>query len=173
MKVYISCPHSFSEGLDKVWKYLSFHVVGSIACNKKGESYDFSLLEQADCIVFVLDRFRWQEKLENISRGMLSELVYCLNHKKSFYIAYQSADGMNIYGAQITPDLVFSGIAGTKGNIFKLQDSESVLQTFGNLYADSAAKVIPGITKVVDKMNEIGISYELEETPKLTNSYFY
>lgn len=104
---------------------------------------------------------------------MLHELVYCLNHKKSFYLAYRSADGINIYGAQITPDLVLSGIAGTKGNIFKLQDSEPVLQTFGKLYIDSAAKVIPGVTKIVDKMDELGINYELEETLKSTNSYFY
>lgn len=173
MNIYISCPYSFPEGLDKVWKYLSFNVTGSIACNKKGETYDFSLLEQADCVVFVLDNFKWQEKLENISRGMLSELIHCLNNKKSFYIAYRSTDGLNIYGAQITPDLVFSGIAGTKGDIFKLQDSEPVLQTFGKLYFDSTAKVIPGVTKVVDKMDELGINYELEETPKPTNSYFY
>lgn len=173
MNIYVSCPHSFSDGLDKVIKYLSFHVIGSVACNKKGETYDFSLLEQADCVIFVLDRFKWQEKLENISRGMLYELVYCLNHKKSFYIAYNAADGINIYGAQITPDLVFSGIAGTKGNIFKIQDSEPVLQTFGKLYIDSAAKVIPGVIKIVDKMDELGINYELEETPKSTNSYFY
>lgn len=173
MNIYVSCPHSFSEGLDKVLKYLSYYVVDSVTCNRKGESYDFSLLEQADCVVFIIDRFKWQEKLENISRGMLHELIYCLNHKKSFYLAYQAADGMNIYGAQITPDLVLSGIAGTKGNIFKLQDSEPVLQTFGKLYIDSAAKVIPGVTKIVDKMNELGINYELEETPKSTNSYFY
>lgn len=141
--------------------------------HRKGESYNFSLLEQADCVVFIIDRFKWQEKLENISCGMLHELIYCLNHKKSFYLAYQAADGMNIYGAQITPDLVLSGIAGTKGNIFKLQDSEPVLQTFGKLYINSAAKVIPGVIKIADKMDELGINYELEETPKSTNSYFY
>lgn len=173
MNIYISCPYSFSDGLDTVFKYLSFHVVGSIACNKRGETYDFSLLEQADCVVFVLDNLKWQEKLENISRGMLSELIYCLNHKKSFYLAYRSADGINIYGARITDDLLLSGIAGTKGNIFKIQDSEPVLQTFGKLYIDSAAKVIPGVTKIVDKMDELGINYELEETPKSTNNYFY
>lgn len=106
MNIYVSCPHSFSEGLDKVLKYLSYHVIDSVTCNRKGESYNFSLLEQADCVIFILDRFKWQEKLENISRGMLFELVHCLNHKKSFYLAYQAADGVNIYGAQITPDLV-------------------------------------------------------------------
>lgn len=106
MNIYVSCPHSFSEGLDKVLKYLSYYIVDSVTCNRKGESYDFSLLERADCVIFVIDSFKWQEKLENISRGMLHELVYCLNHKKSFYLAYRAADGINIYGAQITPDLV-------------------------------------------------------------------
>lgn len=163
MNIYVSCPHSFSEGLDKVLKYLSYYVVGSIAYNKKGETYDFSLLEQADCVIFILDNFKWQEKLENISRGMLSELVYCLNHKKSFYLAYRSADGINIYGAQITPDLVFSGIAGTKGDIFKIYDSASA-NFLSNLHA---------ITKEAEEIDEFGISYELEETPKSTNSYFY
>lgn len=163
MNIYVSCPHSFSEGLDKVLKYLSYYVVDSVTCNRKGESYNFSLLEQADCVVFIIDRFKWQEKLENISRGMLHELIYCLNHKKSFYLAYQAADGMNIYGAQITPDLVFSGIAGTKGNIFKIYDSASA-NFLSNLHA---------ITKEAEEVDEFGISYELEETPKSTNNYFY
>ena len=95
----------------------------------------------------------------------------CEAIKKSMSLT--PTDGINIYGAQITPDLVFSGIARTKGNIFKIQDSEPVLQTFGKLYIDSAAKVIPGVTKIADKMDELGINYELEETPKSTNSYFY
>lgn len=166
MNIYVSCPHSFSDGLDRVVKYLCLHssfTSGSVTCNKKGEAYDFSLLEQADCVVFVLDNFKWQEKLENISRGMLSELVHCLNHKKSFYLAYRSTDGLNIYGAQITPDLVFSGIAGTKGNIFKIHDSAS---------ADFSAN-LHAIVKEAAEMNKIGINYELEETPKSTNSYFY
>lgn len=45
---------------------------------------------------------------------------------------------MNIYGAQITPDLVLSGI----GRKLSANDIN-------------------------------GINYELEETPKSTNSYFY
>lgn len=167
MNIYVSCPHSFSEGLDKVLKYLSYYVIDSVTCNRKGESYDFSLLERADCAVFILDRFKWQEKLENISRGMLSELIYCLNHKKSFYLAYQATDGMNIYGAQITPDLVFSGIAGTKGNIFKLQETESVFQTHGSITAND------GIGWKLSANDINSINYELEETPKSTNSYFY
>lgn len=163
MNIYVSCPHSFSEGLDKVLKYLSYYDVDSVTCNRKGEFYDFSLLERADCVIFVIDDFKWQEKLENISRGILHELVYCLNHKKSFYLAYRAADGIDIYGAQITPDLVFSGIAGTKGNIFKIYDSASA-NFLLNLHA---------ATKEVEEVDEFGISYELEETPKSTNSYFY
>lgn len=173
MNIYISCPYSFSDGLDKVFKYLSFHVVGLITCNKRGGTYDFSLLEQADCVVFVLDNLKWQEKLENISRGMLSELIYCLNHKKSFYIAYRSADGINIYGAKITEDLLLSGIAGTKGNIFKLQETETTLQTFGKIVCDGILETLPIAAKKVEEMNEIGINYKLEETPKSTNNYFY
>lgn len=167
MNIYISCPYSFSDGLDTVFKYLSFHVVGSIACNKRGETYDFSLLEQADCVVFVLDNLKWQEKLENISRGMLSELIYCLNHKKSFYLAYRSADGINIYGARITDNLLLSGIAGTKGNIFKLQETESVFQIHGSITAND------GIGWKLSANDINGIDYELEETPKSTNNYFY
>lgn len=167
MNIYISCPYSFSDGLDTVFKYLSFHVVGSIACNKRGETYDFSLLEQADCVVFVLDNLKWQEKLENISRGMLSELIYCLNHKKSFYLAYRSADGINIYGARITDDLLLSGIAGTKGNIFKLQETEPVFQIRGSITAND------GIGWKLSANDTNGIDYELEETPKSTKNYFY
>lgn len=173
MNIYVSCPHSFPEGLDKVLKYLSYYAVNSVTCNRKGESYNFSLLEQADCVVFIIDRFKWQEKLENISRGMLHELIYCLNHKKSFYLAYQAVDSMNIYGAQITPDLVFSGIAGTKGNIFKLQDSEVVLQTFGKIISNNSLGTLPIVEQWEKLDDELGINYELEETPKSTNSYFY
>ena len=118
-KVYISCPWSFSSGLDRVAKYLSNHGVEVSFCNKK-DTYQFSKIEQADYVVFVLEDFRWQEKLENISGGMLSELIWCLNNKKSFFLAYVSTTGLAIYSAEIGEDLILRGIAGTGNNLFKV-----------------------------------------------------
>lgn len=128
-KVYISCPWSFSSGLDRVAKYLSSHGVEVSFCSKK-DTYQFSKIEQADYVVFVLENFRWQERLEDISRGMLSELIWCLNNRKPFFLAYVSTVGLAIYGARIDEDLVLRGVAGTGGNLFKIIHSEdSLLQT--------------------------------------------
>lgn len=118
-KVYISCPWSFSSGLDRVAKYLNNHDVEVSFCSKK-DTYQFSKIEQADYVIFVLENFKWQEKLENISKGMLSELIWCLNNKKSFFLAYVSATGLAIYGAKIDEDFVLRGVAGTGDNLFKI-----------------------------------------------------
>lgn len=169
MKVYISCPWSFSNGLEKVTKYLVNDLRGliqSVSYNKKGEDYNFSLLEQADCVVFVLEAFRWQERLESISRGMLSELVWCLNHRKPIYLAYKSASAdIGIYSAQITEELLLQGIAGTSNNIFKISEIEMPYKQ-GPIVANN-------VTTAYFKPENSSINYQLEETPKSTNNYFY
>lgn len=151
MKVYISCSWSFPDGLDRVKKYLSNYVFDSITCNDRNSTYDPSLIQEADCVIFVLNNFKWKEKLENISRGVLSELVYCTNNKKSFYLAYLTTKNeIGIYNANISTSLVLEGVKETRGNIFKTQEIAMNLEAFG---AD--------------------IDYELKEDLKQTNNYFY
>lgn len=175
MKVYISCPWSFSNGLEKVARYLMGSSKGSIesvSYNKKGEDYNFSLLEQADCVVFVLDVFRWQERLESISRGMLTELVWCLNNRKPIYLAYKSAStDIGIYSAQITEELLLQGIAGTSGSIFKVSEIKS--PAFGSKWDGQGTIIAKDVTAAYFKPENSSINYQLEETPKTKNNYFY
>lgn len=166
MSIYVSCPWSFSDGLEKVLKYLSNYEIDSVTYNKKETDYDFSLLEKADCVIFVLENFKWQERLENISRGMLTELVWCLNNRKPIFIAYRSANGLKIYSAEITDTLVFQGIARTSGSIFQILKMS--LSDFGTLIVPNNS-IFQGTIKT--KNDYTDLSYELEEEP--TKNYFY
>lgn len=44
---------------------------------------------------------------------MLSELMWCVNHRVPMFLAYKSANGLGIYGTEIDENLNFKGIAGT------------------------------------------------------------
>lgn len=83
-----------------------------VVYSEKGEDYQFSKLEQSNYVVFVLDGFAWQQKLENISRGMLSELLWCINHRIPMFLAYKSANGLGIYGTEIDDNLNFKELLG-------------------------------------------------------------
>lgn len=98
-----------------------------------GEDYQFSKLEQSNYVVFVLDGFAWQQKLENISRGMLSELLWCINHRIPMFLAYKSANGLGIYGTEIDDNLNFKGVAGTADNFYQI-----ISEQFGNIVADDS-----------------------------------
>lgn len=56
-QIYVSGPWSFAFGVQQVVKSIK------------------AKLEQSDYVVFVLDGFAWQQRLESISKGMLSELI--------------------------------------------------------------------------------------------------
>lgn len=62
-------------GVLQVVKSIKTKSKDKVVYSEKGEDYQFSKLEQSNYVVFVLDGFAWQQKLENISRGMLSELL--------------------------------------------------------------------------------------------------
>lgn len=166
-KVYISCPWNFSSGLDRVAKYLSNHDVEASFCSKKN-TYQSSKIEQADYVVFILEDFKWQEKLENISKGMLSELIWCLNNKKSFFLAYVSATGLAIYGARIDEDLVLRGVAGTGGNLFKIINNP----LRGFIIADEGLEMAH-IKPEKDFAKECVTDIDFELTSEEQKSYFY
>lgn len=120
-QIYVSCPWSFSSGLTQVVKSIKQKVRDDkVVYSEKGADYQFSKLEQSDYVVFVLDGFAWQQKLESISRGMLFELVWCINHRIPFFLAYRAANGLGIYGAEIDDNLQFKGIAGTSDNLYQI-----------------------------------------------------
>lgn len=168
-KVYISCPWGFSSGLDRVAKYLSNHDIEVSFCSKK-DTYQFSKIEQADYVVFVLEDFKWQEKLENISKGMLSELIWCLNNRKPFFLAYVSTVGLAIYSAEIGGDLVLRGVAGTSDNLFKIIGNP----LRGFIIADGELKVAHVRSEkdfVKECASHSDIDFEL--TSEEQKSYFY
>lgn len=124
-QIYVSGPWSFASGV--------LQVVKSIKAKSKdkGEDYQFSKLEQSNYVV--LDGFAWQQKLENISRGMLSELLWCVNHRIPMFLAYKSTNGLGIYGTEIDDNLNFKGVAGTADNFYKILDGQ-----FGSIVADDS-----------------------------------
>lgn len=68
-------PWSFSSGVLQVVKSIKTKSKDKVVYSEKGEDYQFSKLEQSNYVVFVLDGFAWQQKLENISRYALRVTV--------------------------------------------------------------------------------------------------
>lgn len=133
-QIYVSGPWSFSSGVLQVVKSIKTKSKDKVVFySEKGEDYQFSKLEQSNYVVFVLDGFAWQQKLENISRGMLSELLWCINHRVPMFLAYKSANGLGIYGTEIDDNLNFKGVAGTVDNFYKILSGQ-----FGNIVADDS-----------------------------------
>lgn len=168
-KVYISCPWGFYSGLDRVAKHLSNHGVKVSFCSKK-ETYQPSKINQADYVVFVLENFKWQEKLENISRDMLSELIWCLVNKKPFFLAYVSAAGLAIYGAKIDRGYVLRGIAGTGDNLFKIINNPLRVSTIADGELE-IAHIKSEEDFVKEHVSYSDINFEL--TSEEQKSYFY
>lgn len=99
-QIYVSGPWSFASGVQQVVKSIKAKSKGDkVVYSEKGTEYQFSKLEQSDYVVFVLDGFAWQQRLESISKGMLSELIWCINHRVPMFLAYKSANGLGIYTA--------------------------------------------------------------------------
>lgn len=146
MKVYISCPYSFKEGVKETVKHLKKLGLTDISNNTRGEDYDASKLQESDFVIFVLEDFKWSQPLNTMSKGILSEFVWCLNHRKPYYICYRSATGLGIYGAQIDETAVFrggesillSGVASTKDSLpLVAQTCSNIYYMGGNLYIKS------------------------------------
>lgn len=118
MKVYISgCTRTMSKYIVETSSLLrrSGHEA---YFHKQNTDYDPSLLQQADATVFVLPDLSWETPLRKLSQGSLKELLYCLNNKKDFYIAYKTFSGvLKIYAAEITEELCIRGISATYMNL--------------------------------------------------------
>lgn len=132
-QIYVSGPWSFFSGVLQVVKSIKTKSKDKVVYSEKGEDYQFSKLEQSNYVVFVLDGFAWQQKLENISRGMLSELLWCINHRIPMFLAYKSANGLGIYGTEIDDNLNFKGVTGTADNFYQI-----ISEQFGNIVADDS-----------------------------------
>lgn len=165
-QIYVSGPWSFSSGVVKSIKTKS---KDKVVYSEKGEDYQFSKLEQSNYVV--LDGFAWQQKLENISRGMLSELLWCINHRIPMFLAYKSANGLGIYGTEIDDNLNFKGVAGTADNFYQI-----ISEQFGNIVADDSVFLkgfrISDVGNVYLKGEMLAdpLDYLNVEQPK---SYFY
>lgn len=132
-QIYVSGPWSFASGVQQVVKSIKAKSKGDkVVYSEKGTEYQFSKLEQSDYVVFVLDGFAWQQRLESISKGMLSELIWCINHRVPMFLAYKSANGLGIYTAEIDDNLTFKGIAGTADNFYQIINNQ-----FGTIAASN------------------------------------
>lgn len=130
-QIHVSGPWSYASGVQQVVKSIKTKSKGDkIVYSEKGTEYQFSKLEQSDYVVFVLDGFAWQQRLESISKGMLSELIWCINHRVPMFLAYKSANGLGIYTAEIDDNLTFKGIAGTADNFYQIINNQ-----FGTIVA--------------------------------------
>lgn len=130
-QIYVSGPWSFASGVLQVVKSIKTQSKGDkVVYSEKGTEYQFSKLEQSDYVVFVLDGFAWQQRLESISKGMLSELIWCINHRVPMFLAYKSANGLGIYATEIDDNLTFKGIAGTANTFYQIINNQ-----FGTIVA--------------------------------------
>lgn len=168
-QIYVSGPWSFTSGVQQVVQSIKAKSKGNkVVYSEKGTEYQFSKLEQSDYVVFVLDGFAWQQKLESISKGMLSELMWCVNHRVPMFLAYKSANGLGIYAAEIDDNFTFKGIAGTVDNFYQVIN--------GQLRAIVALNPFTGILGVnsdgcmQDELLSDPLDFLNVEQPK---SYFY
>ena len=130
-QIYVSGPWSFASGVLQVVKSIKVKSkADKVVYSEKGTEYQFSKLEQSDYVV--LDGFAWQQKLESISKGMLSELIWCINHRVPMFLAYKSANGLGIYATEIDDNLNFKGIAGTADNFYQIVNGQ-----FGTIVASN------------------------------------
>lgn len=128
-QIYVSGPWSFASGVLQVVESIKTQSKGDkVVYSEKGTEYQFSKLEQSDYVVFVLDA--WQQRLESISKGMLSELIWCINHRVPMFLAYKSANGLGIYATEIDDNLTFKGIAGTANTFYQIINNQ-----FGTIVA--------------------------------------
>lgn len=130
-QIYVSGPWSFASGVLQVVESIKTQSKGDkVVYSEKGTEYQFSKLEQFDYVVFVLDGFAWQQRLESISKGMLSELIWCINHRVPMFLAYKSANGLGIYATEIDDNLTFKGIVGTANTFYQIINNQ-----FGTIVA--------------------------------------
>lgn len=130
-QIYVSGPWSYDSGVLQVVKSIKIKSrADKVTYSEKGTEYQFSKLEQSDYVV--LDGFAWQQKLESISKGMLSELMWCVNHRVPMFLAYKSANELGIYSAEIDENLNFKRIAGTADNFYQIVNGQ-----FGTIAASN------------------------------------
>lgn len=135
-QIYVSGPWSFSTGVQQIVKYIRTLNIGNVVYNGKSDEYDSSKLYLSDCVVFVLEGFAWQQKLENISKGVLSELLWCINNRVPMFLAYKSNNGLGIYGVEINDKLIFKGVAGTSTNFYTIASCKFNSDILSGLYFD-------------------------------------
>lgn len=131
---YISHQASFGySGLKEIEQILHTQK-HKVSYWQKNQEYSLEGISKAKAVVFVLPNYAWEYSLHKLSKGMLSELVYCLNNKKDMYIAYKRASGaIGIYAAEITDDLMISGIRATEGNNTIMENVLDSCETTQNL----------------------------------------
>lgn len=72
------------------------------------------------------------DKVVYSEKGMLSELMWCVNHRVPMFLAYKSANGLGIYSTEIDENLNFKGIAGTADNFYQIVNGQ-----FGTIVASN------------------------------------
>lgn len=122
--IYISCSNDMLSTAPMVKNLFKGCKGVDVKHHVKGASYKKEHLQQADAVIFILPNLNWMWCLDKLTKGLLGELIYCLNTRRPTFIAYKGSDGdIGIYPAVITDDLCISGIAGCKDTIFTVIES--------------------------------------------------
>lgn len=126
---YLSCPLSVpQQTLDKYIKKLRQCLpTEQVRYYKRGTSYDEGVYDMtiygADAFVLVLPDNSFRLPLDKLTAGCKRELILAMSCNKRLYLAYEAAQGFNIYEAVIIYEngipKRFEGIAGTSGNFEK------------------------------------------------------
>ena len=114
MKIYISCPWNDAEYLVKIKELFKDYGV-ELTSNEYGKTFDKTLLENADAVIFVLNKRAFEQSDSTMSRGLKKEVSVAKD--KNCYIAYTNKDGLGIYDAT-NYGYKIEGKIGTKDSIF-------------------------------------------------------
>lgn len=122
-KIYISCPYDMPMVPPKIKKHFESHDV-DVKYSQKGVTYRKEWLEQADAVIFVLPNMNFKWDVCKLTNGVLKELVYCLNTRMPYYVAYTTSDGkLGIYPGMLTDDMDITGVTNARDSITVLMDS--------------------------------------------------
>lgn len=132
-KVYFSIPVSIDwDTARKAFEPLE--ALYKVSYWKRDQSYDRSLLDNADAFVVVLPGFKWNSDICDLPIGVIRELALAKKLRKVIYLAYRPVASLTIqyYRTEYEDDHI-TGIAGSYAHIYSwLQSSE--LEARGKAY---------------------------------------
>lgn len=128
--VYISCPISISMNtLIGVGKAIS--QKGYKVSYWERVNYDPYMLLNSNYVVFILPDFGFEEYIDDLPRGLKSELKTAIDNNIKILLAYKTKSGeINVYNAEIQKSSEYptriSGIPGTSNYLKTITTKENL-----------------------------------------------